>query len=1000
MPNNHFTPAWLSNPEVYGVNTLSPWSDHHRYATQAELEADNSSLTRALDGVWHAHFALNAAEAPEELLTGDTLDHTLREITVPGEFQLQNPEWDPPHYVNAQYPWDGHEDLKGPEVSETYNPTVTCVRSFELSMAELQQTVILRLEGVEAAVLVYLNGHEVGYAEDSFTPHSFNITPFVRVGQNRVALRVFKRCSGTWMEDQDFWRFSGIHRSVKLEFWPEAHLLDIRVRTPLKDQYTRAELETHLTLTGRSLGNVALCLTDAQGRVMYEESARVNGETVDFAAEVPGVSLWSAESPTLYALTVTLTNALGRVTEISRVMVGFRQLEMVDRVMRLNGQRIVFHGVNRHEFDCDRGRVMTEELLLRDIHDMKAMNVNAVRTCHYPNTTRFYELCDQYGLYVIDETNIETHGAWGKEWQMPNDRPEWLGATLARGDAMLERDKNHPCVLLWSCGNESLGGSNFWELSKLFRRKDPTRLVHYESVCHDNRYPDTTDVHSRMYAKVADIERYLNGTPDKPFVNCEYTHAMGNSCGGICLYRELEDKYPLYQGGFIWDYVDQALRVQGPNGQTRLAYGGDFGDKPTDWQFNTNGILLGDRTWTGKCQEVRHAFRDVTLKPTRTGVTVHSHRLFAPLTGFDVRWTVECDRKPVCAGETVLPEVAPGQSVKVTLPFGKLPTTGQLVITCYLVLREAQGILSAGTVLSQGQTVLGEPEKTEAADCGPAPVLGDNNVGFHGAALGALFERHGGLISFRDRLGRETLLRAPQWSLFRASTDNDRGNGDALRQGVWHLLSRYSRGSEAAVETQPGRTSLTYRYTNAMLPGFEPSITYTVRAQDALEVTVDWPGIENQPDLMALGLSFQLDPRLTRVHYYGLGPDETYVDRQEGAVLGWHSYEVADGFTRYCKPQESGNRGGVQVLSVTDEDGHGVQVSGDGLEISVQPWLPEELTAAYHPGDLMGSVRTVLDVAMFRQGVGGDDSWGAPVLPQFKYPSGKAYRFTFVMKAL
>lgn len=998
-----FDLTWLANPEIFSAGEMPDCSDHDFYASQEEAAKKVSSLTRSLDGVWKAHFAIRPQDAPEQLLrddADDALNQTLREIHVPCEFQLEAPQWDPPHYVNAQYPWDGHEDLKAPQVSEMYNPTVTCVRTFALSLRDLQNRVVLHLGGVEAAVLVYVNGREVGYAEDSFTTHRFDLTPYVQVGENRLVLRVFKRCSGTWMEDQDFWRFSGIHRSVALHFYPSLHLYDLRVRTPLTDNYTRARLETRLLVMGAS-GAVSLALSDRDGTVLWQAEKEISGMQLAFSEEIPGVKLWNAEEPNLYQLTVTLRDAQGSVVEVCQTKVGFRQFEMKDKILCLNGRRIVFHGVNRHEFDCDRGRVMTHELLLRDIRDMKAMNVNAVRTCHYPNTSEFYRLCDEYGLYVIDETNIETHGSWAPmhDWVVPGDKPEWQEAVLARGRAMLERDKNHPCILFWSCGNESWGGKNLWLLSELFRQSDPTRLVHYEGVVHDLRYPDTTDVHSNMYAKVADVERYLQGNPDKPFINCEYSHAMGNSCGGISLYRELEDKYPMYQGGFIWDYVDQALRVKGPNGQTRLAYGGDFGDKPTDWQFNTNGLILGDRTLTGKCQEVRHVFRDVCMQPDETGVTVINRRVFAALTGFDVRWTVECDRMPVCAGETLLPEIAPGASEHVELPFGDLPE-GQVVITCFLVLREKCGILEAGTILSHGQAIFGETKKLELPDNGPAPVLGDNNVGFHGEKLGVLFERGRGMISFRDALGRETLLRAPQLSLFRAATDNDRGNGNHVRQGVYHLISRYSWCSHAQVTQQEGVTTLTYRYTTPMLRDFELTVCYTLRTQESVEVTVNWPGLPEQPDMPALGLSFQLDPRLKHVRCYGYGPDENYIDRREGAYLGWHSWEVSEGMTGYCKPQESGNRTGVQAVAVTDDEGHGVLVEGKALEVSVLPWLPEELENAYHPGDLMGSVRTVLDVAMFRKGIGGDDSWGAPVLPQFCYPADRPYTFTFTMKAL
>ena len=1000
--SDRFSTAWLSDPEIFSVNELPVNSDHEFFATKKEMEEKWSSLVRSLDGKWKAHFALNPAGAPDALLSGSIMDGSLREITVPCEFQLENPEWDAPQYVNTQYPWDGHENLKAPEVSEEYNPTVTCVKTFHLSLKDLQHRVILHLAGVEAAVLVYLNGHEVGYAEDSFTSHSFNISKYARAGENRLVLRVFKRCSASWIEDQDFWRWSGIHRSVSLHFWPESHLVDLCVRTPLTDNYQSAHLEADLTVTGLG-GQARVTLYDQEGNALYEETKAVSGQSqVHYESVIPGVKLWSAEEPNLYPLVVTLTNDMGRVTEVSRTMVGFRQFEMIDKVMCLNGKRLVFHGVNRHEFDCDKGRVVTREMLLKDIYNVKAMNINAIRTSHYPNTTEFYRLCDEYGLYVIDETNIESHGAWAPwhDWVVPGDRPEWREAVIDRGRSMLQRDKNHACILMWSCGNESWGGSNLFALSEYFRQADPTRLVHYEGCVHDKRYLHTSDMLSHMYMKAADIEKYLKSNPDRPFINCEYTHAMGNSCGGMGEYTALEDKYPMYQGGFIWDYVDQGLRVKGPNGEERFAWGGDFGDRPTDWSFIGNGIVFADRSLTPKAQEVRHQFRDVFLKVGKTGVTVWNRKLFAALKGYALRYTVECDMKPIKAGEILLPEIAAGESKHINLPYGKLPMEGQVVLTCFLVLAEDKGILPAGTILSHGQMVYGEAVRADDA-AGPARVtVCDNNIGVRGNGLGAMLEKRGGIISFRDKAGKECLLRAPQLSLFRAQTDNDRGNQFAIRQGIYHMISRYSWSHEVKVEEQDGVTTLTYGFSNMLLKDFEMTVQYTIRRSDEIEVTVNWPGVKDLPDMPALGLSFQLDPRLDTVNYYGLGPESNYIDRCDGAYLGWHSYKVADGLTRYFKPQESGSRCKVQSFAVTGADHHGILITGENLEISCHPWTTEELQTAYHPSDLTGPVRTVLDVAMFRKGVGGDDSWGAPTLPKYCYPADKPYSFTFTMKAL
>ena len=1000
-----FTTDWLSDPTVFAVNRLPAVSDHAIYRCVQEADAEASSFVRSLDGEWKAHFALRPKDAPDALLTGDILDDTLRPITVPGEFQLQNPEWDPPHYVNTQYPWDGLEPLVQPQVSDTYNPTVTAVRTFEVSAADLScGRVVLTFGAVEAAVAVYMNGSFVGYAEDSFTPHRFDVTPFLHAGENRLAARVFKRCTGSWLEDQDFWRFSGIHRSVTLTFEPAIHLNDLFVHTPLEDHYTRAFLEAELSID-RPRGEAEILLTDAAGTEILRQKQPAAAQ-VAFRCEAPGVRLWSAEEPALYTLTVTLTDEAGQTVEVSRTQVGFRQFEMIDRIMCLNGKRIVFHGVNRHEFDCDLGRVMTGELLLRDIRDMKGMNVNAVRTCHYPNTSEFYRLCDRYGLYVIDETNIESHGSWAPmhDWHVPGSRPEWREATIDRGRSMLERDKNHPCVLLWSCGNESWGGQNLYDLSQFFRQRDPSRLVHYEGVCHTPEWSATTDVNSRMYEKVASIEKYLQGNPDKPFINCEYTHAMGNSCGGMVLYTELEDKYPMYQGGFIWDYVDQALRTVAPNGEERLAYGGDYGDRPTDYHFNTNGIILGDRTQTPKCQEVRTLFSDVRLQPDEKGVTVSNRRLFTDLSDLVLVWDIMQDGGAVSMGEKEMPAVAPGETVHVALPYDLSSLTGEVVVTCTAALKEEKQLMLAGDEIAAGQAVFHLGEKpASAAPCGPVPVLGDSNLGVHGEHISTLFAKgYGGMISLKDAMGDETVLRAPQLSLFRAPTDNDRGNGDAVRQGIWHLVSSHSFVRCDEPVAVPGSTSITYHYTNCALKDFDVTVTYTCDSEDAVKVTVAFPGVENQPDLPALGLSFQLDSRLDQVTYYGMGPDECYCDRCTGALLGVYEYGVEDGFTRYCKPQESGNRMGVRWLTVTGEDGHGVRVESidQPLEVSVSPWLPEEMMNKWHPDELVGSCRTILDVAMFRKGVGGDDSWGAPVLPQYTYPSDRPYTFSFLIKGI
>ena len=975
IARERFETAWLSNPEIFSVHELPDCSDHAFYATMAEADADASSLVKSLDGAWKAHFAMNPSEASDTLLTSATLDETLREIQVPCEFQMEAPEWDPPHYVNTQYPWDGHEALQAPQVSEVYNPTVTCIRHFALSLPQVQQRTVLHLAGVEAAVLVYVNGHEVGYAEDSFTPHRFDLTPYVHVGENRLALRVFKRCTGSWMEDQDFWRFSGIHRSVSLHFYPETHLYDLRVRTPLTDNYTRATLEMRLRVMGASLGKAKLTLTDKAGKTLWTAEKPLTALESYVSAEIPGVKLWSAEEPNLYTLTVVLTNAQGQVTEVCRTKVGFRQFEMKDKIMCLNGKRIVFHGVNRHEFDCDRGRVMTHDLLMRDIRDMKAMNINAVRTCHYPNTSEFYRLCDEYGLYVIDEANIETHGSWQPmhDWVVPDNRPEWQEAVLARGRAMLERDKNHPCILLWSCGNESWGGKDLYELSQYYRREDPTRLVHYEGVANDPRYPDTTDVHSNMYRRVASIEEYLQSNPDKPFINCEYTHAMGNSCGGITDYTEYAYEEPLYQGGFIWEYMDHGIAVTSPDGKPGFAYGGDFGDRPTDREFCVDGLVLPDRRNTPKMDAVKAAYAPLKITLTDTEAVIENRNLFTDLNAYDLVFASSVNGKPERRA-VLRADCAPGETVHLLFPFA-LPETGLACMTVTAIQRAAKPGIPAGYEAAFGQVW---HNYAAARLTLPAPQLVemDCNIGVKGKGFEYIFGRGKGLVSIRYN-GVQLLDDTVRPNFWRAPTNNDEGCAEPFTFAFWKTAGLYARCDNLTAEAKDEFVIVRANYT---LPdGQTLPIDFAIDGAGRCDITMTWQGARTE--LPEFGLLFPLRRELTEVSYLGLGPRETTADRTAGGKMGAWSYNVRQDFAQNTPvyPQECGSRTGVYRAAVTGSGLNiGIGFAGDSMTFSALPYTPHELENARHLYELpRDDNKTVVRCAAFQRGVGGDNSWGA-----------------------
>jgi len=557
---------------------------------------------------------------------------------VPAHMQMEG--YGVPQYANTQYPWDGRDEVSPGEIPEEFNPVGTYVKYFTLPSAMAGKRVFVSFQGAESGLAVWLNGDYVGYSEDSFTPAEFELTPWLMEedGLNKLVVQVFKWTSSSWCEDQDFFRFSGLFREVYLYAVPKVHAQDIRVRTLLDDDYQDADLEVALKVWGSGSVRVSLleesaavCATavetpprcaSAAGCSRDEKNAAhcaaatynihrngaggMEGEETSasellFSLHVAAPQLWSAEHPNLYTLLLEMLDKEGEVVEVIRQNVGFRRFEMKDGMMHINGKRIVFRGVDRHDFSSKYGRAVTYEETEQDIITMKRHNINAIRTSHYPNHSFLYDLCDRYGLYLIDETNLESHGTWcayfqgtvGLDYVVPGDHEKWMGAMLDRVNSIFQRDKNHPSILIWSCGNEAFGGKVIFEMSQLFRRLDPTRLVHYEGIFNDRRYNGTSDMESQMYTPAEDIREFLKKDRSKPFICCEYMHAMGNSCGAMQKYTDLTEEEPLYQGGFIWDYIDQSITKKDRYGMPFEAYGGDFDERPNDSNFSGNGIVYG-----------------------------------------------------------------------------------------------------------------------------------------------------------------------------------------------------------------------------------------------------------------------------------------------------------------------------------------------------------------------------------------------------------------------
>ena len=610
MNASHPELNWLEDPRVFAVNRLDAHSDHTWHTPEG-------SLRQSLDGSWRFAYSPCPAVRPADFWQADASLDGFGEIAVPGHIEMQG--YGQIQYINTMYPWDGRHFLRPPQIPWDDTPVGSYVRTFTLDPALEGKRVCVSFQGVERAFYCWCNGRFVGYSEDSFTPADFDLTPFLQAGENRLCVEVYKNCSGSWLEDQDFFRFFGIFRPVYLYAKPALHIEDLWLRASLEPDNTTGVLAPRLRLSaadGASLEGCTLRCTVAApgGAVLWDApmplredgSGYVYGQPV----RLPGIRKWDHEDPALYTVTLTLRDAAGALQETVPYQTGFRRFGLREGVMELNGERIVFNGVNRHEWNPASGRAIGPEDMYRAMETFRRNNINAVRTCHYPDQTLWYELCDQNGIYMIDEANLESHGSWQKmsavepSWNVPGSLPEWRDCVVDRARSMFERDKNHTAILIWSCGNESYAGEDILAMSEFFRQNDPGRLVHYEGVFHCRAFDRISDMESRMYAKPEEIRAYLESGPAKPFILCEYMHDMGNSLGGMESYIRLLDD-PRYQGGFVWDYMDQALWQQGPRGR-RLGYGGDFGERPTDYAFSANGIVFADGTEKPAMQDLRY----------------------------------------------------------------------------------------------------------------------------------------------------------------------------------------------------------------------------------------------------------------------------------------------------------------------------------------------------------------------------------------------------------
>ena len=920
---------WLTDPTVFAVNRLDAHSDHTCYRTAEEAAAGHSSLRQPLDGEWRFAYSPNPAARPADFWREGADLSAFGTIQVPGHIELQG--YGQLQYINTMYPWDGLSALRPPEIDWDNAPVGSYVLDFTLDEGLQGQRVCISFQGVEQAMYLWCNGQFVGYAEDSFTPSDFELTPYLREGSNRLCVEVHKRCSASWIEDQDFFRFSGIFRPVFLYAKPKVHLTDLWLDAGLEPDNTTGTLTPRLKLEGETEGAaVTLRLTDSEGCALYD--GPVTGDTL----ELPGVQPWSHTTPTLYRAELTLYDADGTVQEVVPYRIGFRRFEMVDGIMCLNGERIVFNGVNRHEWNAEKGRAIGPADMYAAMEVFRRNNINAVRTCHYPNQSLWYDLCDENGIYMIDEANLESHGSWQKlgavepSWNVPGSLPEWKDCVVDRARSMFERDKNHSAVLIWSCGNESYAGEDILAMSNFFHEKDPGRLVHYEGVFHNREFDAISDMESRMYAKPWEIREYLESKPAKPFILCEYMHDMGNSLGGMESYIRLAEEFPQYQGGFIWDYMDQALWHTDTLGRRVLGYGGDFGERPTDYSFSGNGIVFADGTEKPAMQEVRYWYATPAQRAALDAANGAAARQAAA--------RLEADRQSL-ASRTV-PD-----------------------------LQVVRGDVNLG-VLGDGFRVL-----FSASEGGPVSLVSGGSEWLYRAPRPALWR-----APTENDLGNGFARRSAAWqaadALPTCEGQTILGAGPRRVRVAYRFTFAAVPGAEVTLTyTVEAAGTLTIDAVYHGIPNLPELPCFGVRMLLPEPVgRTAWTGLsgETYPDRYKGGIFGRHQETPTVPGY--LVPQEC------GLHLGTYSLTLE-------KQASSGRSTARLTLDAAERP----------FAFSALPCTPRELESALHPCELPATGRTVLTVLGAMRGVGGIDSWGADVEPPYRLDA-TDYHTSFVIR--
>ena len=1020
--NKSNIPDW-ENPAVFAINKMPPHADAFPYESEKLALENGRSRSRwfqSLNGIWKFHWVRRPQDRPAGFQEKTFDDKNWDDFPVPANWEVNG--YGIPIYVNTTYEFGpGHPNP--PDVPDDYNPVGSYRKWFNLEEDWLERQVIIHLGAVKSAFYIWVNGKKVGYSQGSKLPAEFDITPYVQPGKNLVALQVYRWSDGSYLECQDFWRISGIERDVYLYAAPKVHLYDHFVKAGLDEKYKDGILDMEFsfqglreTKSGLDGYSLEISLQDAESREVFTQKIPLLPDEKNqlfFKQNISAPRQWSAETPYLYGLLLTLRDEKGQVVEAITQKVGFRRVEIKNGQFLVNGKAVYFKGVNRHEHDPVTGHVISRESMIRDIELMKQANINAVRTSHYPNDPLWYRLCDEYGLYVIDEANIESHGMGYALHRTLGNNPAWKQAHLARVTGMVERDKNHACIVGWSMGNEAGNGVNFYACYDQMKGRDNTRPVQYERASSGwsgtARFEWNTDVICPMYAHVKDLETITKNHPNRPLILCEYAHAMGNSVGNFQEYWDEFYAHPRMQGGFIWDWVDQALLKVTAAGDTIFAYGGDYGgpDVPSDNNFLCNGLVQPDRLPNPHYQEVKKVYQNVhtELAGSATGQLAITNRYsFITLEHLYLDWEITANGKAIKQGRQEKLAIGPGETQGLTLGYTlNMEPDVEYFLSVFYKTKKAGKAIPADFTLAKEQFLLGGPAMLPVPESRASIPLKmaetEEQIGLSGKNFSIVFDKTRGSITSFKFEGAEYIENALLPNFWRPPTDNDFGASFPEKLEIWKEpcnampLVLAERTVSGAVQITVRRSCLANNArVNNIFTIFPDGL---VKVEQALETFYG-----DYPMLPKFGMSMELPAGFRRMEWYGRGPHESYEDRKTSAFIGRYSGTVAAQFHPYIRPQETGNKTDVRWMYLSREDGAGLLISGaQPLSMSAWHYRAEDLDPGLkkgqtHHGELKERQLTTLNIDWKQMGLGGDDSWGAHPMAKYKLPY-QPYAYSF-----